>query len=51
VIEVHVYDRVRNFLARRHKVPSRGTNRFSMEAVYGHLGILRPRTCRAGNPP
>jgi RNA-directed DNA polymerase len=51
VLEAHVYDRVRNFLARRHKVPSRGTNRFSLDAVYGPLGILRLRQCRAGSSP
>jgi hypothetical protein len=38
VIESHVYDRVRHFLARRHKVPARGTRGFSIEAVYGSLG-------------
>jgi RNA-directed DNA polymerase len=42
-IDYHVYDRVRHFLVRRHKVPSRGTNRFSHEAVYGALGVLRLR--------
>ena len=51
VIEAHVHDRVRNFLARRHKVPSRGTNRFSLDAVYGPLGVLRLRQCRVGSPP
>ena len=46
VIEAHVYDRVRHFLVRRHKVPSRGTSRFSMTAVFGDLGVLRPRQGR-----
>ena len=46
VIEAHLYDRVRNFLVRRHKVPTRGTRQFSMAAVFGRLGIPRLRTCR-----
>ena len=29
-VEAHLYDRVRNFLARRHKLPTRGSRRFSM---------------------
>jgi RNA-directed DNA polymerase len=51
VIEGHVYDRVRGFLARRHKVPTRGTERFRMEAVYGTMGVMRPRQCRRGATP
>jgi RNA-directed DNA polymerase len=46
VIEAHLYDRVRNFLARRHKMPSRSIGPFRMEAVFGDLGVLRPRLCR-----
>ena len=37
----YVYERVRDFLARRHKVAGRGTHRFSCEVVYGELGLLR----------
>ena len=37
----YVYDRVRHFLRRRHKVHSRGTDRFSREAVFDELGVLR----------
>jgi RNA-directed DNA polymerase len=33
VIEAHVHDRVRNFLARRHKMPARAIGPFRMEAV------------------
>ena len=51
VIEGHVYDRVRNFLVRRHKVPSRGTTRFSKEAVFGSLGVPRLRQCRLAATP
>jgi hypothetical protein len=40
-VDHYVYERVRDFLARRHKVPGRGTHRFSCEIVYGKLGLLR----------
>ncbi len=43
VIEAHVYDRVRGFLARRHKMPPRRIGPFSMEAVFGELGVMRMR--------
>jgi RNA-directed DNA polymerase len=44
-IEAHIYDRVRNFLVRRHKIPTR-TGPFTMEAVFGTLGVPRLRHCR-----
>ena len=40
----YVYDRVRMFLRRRHKVPSLGTARFSDAVVFGKLGVLRLMT-------
>src|ERR1700724_1416088 len=40
-VDDHVYDRVRNFLRKRHKAPGRGTKRFSREHVYEELGVLR----------
>ena len=40
-IDRYVYERVRDFLARRHKVAGRGTRRFSYDVVYGELGLLR----------
>ena len=40
-VDRYVYERVRDFLARRHKVAGRGTRRFSFETVYGELGLLR----------
>ena len=40
-VDRYVYERVRDFLARRHKVAGRGTHRFSFEVVYGELGLLR----------
>jgi RNA-directed DNA polymerase len=39
----HVYESVRHFLRRRHQVQSRGTNRFSKEAVFGELRVLEVR--------
>ena len=46
VIEAHLYDRVRNFLVRRHKMPPRSIGPFSMEAVFGELGVPRLRHLR-----
>lgn len=39
-IDHHVYDRVRHFLARRHKMHGRGTRRFPAQTVFGQLGVL-----------
>jgi RNA-directed DNA polymerase len=50
-VDHHVYDRVRHFLVRRHKVPTRGTNRFTHEAVFGTLGVLHLRRVHIGPPP
>ena len=40
-VDRYVYERVRDFLARRHKVAGRGTRRFSLDVVYGERGLLR----------
>jgi RNA-directed DNA polymerase len=50
-IDNHVYDRVRHFLVRRHKVQGRGTQRFSHDTVYGELGVLHLRRVHIGPPP
>jgi RNA-directed DNA polymerase len=42
-VDHYVYEHVRNFLARRHKVAGRGTHRFSLAVVYGEYGLLRLR--------
>jgi RNA-directed DNA polymerase len=47
----HVYEAVRGFLTRRHKVPSRGTRRFSNDDVFGKLGVLRLRRMHIGALP
>jgi RNA-directed DNA polymerase len=46
----NVYQAVRGFLARRHKVSSRGTRRFSDHAVYEKLGVLRLRRMHMDAP-
>jgi RNA-directed DNA polymerase len=48
-VDDHVYDRVRNFLRKRHKAPGRGTKRFSRENVYEELGVLRLCRGREGS--
>ena len=50
-VDNHVYDRVRHFLVRRHKVPSHGTRRFPRETVFGALGVLHLRRVHLGPPP
>jgi RNA-directed DNA polymerase len=42
-VDHYVYDSVRRFMRRRHKVPSLGTSRFPARVVYGKLGVLRLR--------
>jgi RNA-directed DNA polymerase len=49
-IDNHVQMNVRNFLQRRHKVPGRGTRRFSDAVVFGELGVLRLRWVQLGRP-
>lgn len=40
-VDEHVYDKVRHFLRRRHKVSSHGTRQFPEEVVFGSLGVMR----------
>ena len=47
-VDNYVYQGVRNFLRKRHKVQSRGTRRFSDEVVFGELGVLRLRHVQLG---
>jgi RNA-directed DNA polymerase len=49
-VEHYVYERVRGFLRRRHKVPSRGTRRFPITRVFGELGVLPLRRNRLESP-
>ncbi|MDJ0863890.1 MAG: group II intron reverse transcriptase/maturase [Gammaproteobacteria bacterium] len=50
-VDNHVYQRVRTFLVRRHKVQSRGTRRFSDAVVFHDRGVLRLRGVQLGTPP
>jgi len=43
VLDEHVEERVRHFLRRRHKVQSQGTRQFSMQRIFGELGVFRFR--------
>jgi RNA-directed DNA polymerase len=42
-VERNVYEGVRLFLTRRHKVQARGIRRFPSERVFGELGVMLPR--------
>jgi RNA-directed DNA polymerase len=42
-VDNYVAERVRHFLRRRHKVPTRGTRRFDDHTIYGKLGVVRLR--------
>ena len=47
-VDAHVYERMRNFLRRRHKVPTRGTRAFGWERIFGSLGVLSLGALRRG---
>jgi len=49
-VDRHVYDRVTNFLCRRHKVQGRSMRQFPREHVYGELGVLCLRRERKRPP-
>lgn len=49
-VDQYVADRVRHFMRRRHKVPTRGTTRFSAEVVFGELGVFHLRRFHLGPP-
>jgi RNA-directed DNA polymerase len=50
-VDNYVLDRVRHFLKRRHKVPSRGAFRYSDDVIFGELGVLRLRHVHVGALP
>ncbi len=50
-VDQYVYERVRSFLRRRHKVSSRGITTFSDAVVFGKLGVLRLRDVHLGRVP
>ncbi len=49
-VDHYVYERVRHFLRRRHKVSSRGTRRFGYHVVYGELGVFELRRLHLESP-
>jgi len=50
-VDQYVYQGVRAFLRRRHKVASRGTIPYSDAVVFGTLGVLRLRDVHLGPLP
>ena len=49
-VDHYVYEAVRHFLRRRHKVLSRGTRRFSLTRVFGELGVFSLRRISLASP-
>jgi RNA-directed DNA polymerase len=47
-VDSHVYERMRNFLRRRHKVSTRGTRVFGWDRVFGSLGVISLGARRRG---
>ncbi|HKM88788.1 MAG TPA: group II intron reverse transcriptase/maturase, partial [Xanthobacteraceae bacterium] len=39
-VDHHVTDRVRGFLAKRHKMQNRGARSFTRTSIYGDLGVV-----------
>ena len=50
-VDNHVYQRVRDFLTRRHQVKGRGTRRFSDQVVHDEMGVIRLRRVHLGPLP
>ena len=50
-VDNYVYETVRHFLRRRHKVQSRGTRSFPPAEIYGAYGVLRLRRVHLGPMP
>ena len=50
-VDNHVYESVRHFLRRRHKVHTRGTRRFSGAEIFGTYGVLLLRRVHLGPLP
>ncbi len=49
-VDRYVTERVRHFLGRRHKVPSRGTRRYPAERIFGELGVFQLRRFQLQRP-
>lgn len=50
-VNAHVLKIVRNFLQRRHKVPSRGTRQFNHKTIFTDLQVYQIGGARKGSPP
>ncbi|MDP6087990.1 MAG: group II intron maturase-specific domain-containing protein [Nitrospinota bacterium] len=50
IADHYVWESVRHFPRRRHKVPSRRTHRFSFREVYGDLGVMLLQGARDAGP-
>jgi RNA-directed DNA polymerase len=50
-VDHYVYDRVKHFLKRRHKVHNTGARQFSHKRVYEDFGVLRLLRVHLGPPP
>lgn len=49
-VDRYVETRVRHFLRRRHKVPTRGTRRYPSERIFGEFGVFSLRRRQLGPP-
>ena len=49
-VDRYVTERVRRFLRRRHKVPSRGTRRYPAEHIFGELGVVQLQRLHGAQP-
>jgi RNA-directed DNA polymerase len=49
-VDNYVSERVRHFLRRRRKVPTRGTKRFPAAVIFGELGVVQLRRFHLGSP-
>jgi RNA-directed DNA polymerase len=49
-VDNYVSERVRHFLRRRRKVPTRGTKRFSAAVIFGELGVVPLQRFHLGSP-
>jgi RNA-directed DNA polymerase len=50
-VDNHVYEAVRHFLRRRHKVQTRGTRSFPAQEIFGARGVLRLRRVHLDSRP
>ncbi|HVH71819.1 MAG TPA: group II intron maturase-specific domain-containing protein [Candidatus Dormibacteraeota bacterium] len=50
-VDHYVANRVRHFLKRRHKMPTRGIIRYSDNVIFGELGVLRLLHVHVGHLP